>query len=184
MKLEAAIQDYIQKRATCEAGEVEHQDLKNNKIPQAEKQLASAAQQLQLAENAHRGADTMETLQASKQKVRQAEELVQDAEMLLKNLRAKLDVWPREKIQVEAQYSLAAREMWSLKKADLLERLSLSPELVQELEYIVATDFGITGGYRTYSLGDATDFKYGNMAYERIQEVNSELLNQMVESVS
>lgn len=184
MSLENAVKNYARVRADYEADQAAHERLRDEQIPSAEQAVEAAKQKLQMAEMMRRRADTMEKVQAAKNEVRQAEELVQDAELLLSNLNGKLGDWPRAKIHREAELRGVEREMWTLKKAELLERLALPPAAIKELECIIAADFGITGGFRKYSIGHAVEFKHGNMDFERIQEVNRQLLDGMLADLS
>lgn len=184
MKLEDAVKNYARVHAEYETDKEAHERLRDEQIPSATQAVGAAKQKLQMAEMTRRRADTMEKVQAAKIEVRQAEELVQDAEMLLSNLEKNVRVWPRAQTHRDAELRRAELEMWTLKKAELLERLALPPAVIKELECIIAAEFGISGGFRKYSMGQAIEFKHGNMDFERIQEVNRQLLDEMLADLS
>lgn len=111
MKLKEAVRNFAHFHSVYESGQAAHEQLKSEQVPSAERAVEAAKQKLKVAEMTRQRADTMEKVQAAKVEVRQAEELVQDAELLLSNLKGKLGVWPRENIHRAADLNNAAIEM-------------------------------------------------------------------------
>ena len=179
MTLAQAVQNYSALLAAFKKDESDYGQIINIRLPQEEKNLSSFENQVANAKTSLHQAETAADVKTRRDALRTKEESVEDQIQLIHNLKSKVKIWEITRSQRRREVEAAAREMWGLKKAELLAQLVISPDLKTLFEKIIAAEDGLKEGwgYRKYS--SVIDEILSEMTNDEIKQRRSELSTEL-----
>lgn len=181
MTLIEAVQNYVDAKAAYDAEEADIINTEQVAIPQAKADISSAETGLHTAELSLRQATTSAAVQTAREALSAAEQAVKDAVQLKDNLEAKVKAFRVHQSTKQAAVAYAAREMWLLKREELMAQFAIPAPEFALLEQIIAAGDGAKDGWGNPVIGDVVNEKHGRtLDRDRINTVKAALLSDLV----
>ena len=172
---------YVDAKATLDAAMAEHRNMEMNLIPRAKADLLAAQSQASIAAHALKNAVTAEEIQAARQTLALAEQAVSSQSQLKENLERRAKEFPVQKNRMESVVSSAAREVWVLKRAELMAQFEIPAAEFELLEKLVAATDGEKDGWGNKVMGDPINEKYGRLLdHERSKLLRDQMLTELI----
>ncbi len=180
-----AVQAYVAAKNALESAMTEASGLVQTSIPQAQNDLHVAETSVQVAGKNLRNATTASEVQAAREALEAAEQSVKDLTQLKDNLEARVADIERRKGRLEADVSNAARQVWVLKRAELMEQFEIPAAEFELLEKLVAATDGEKDGWGNRVLGDPINEKYGRLLdQQRSKQLRDDMMDELIAGLS
>ncbi|MGH1463331.1 MAG: hypothetical protein ACRBB6_15005 [Neptuniibacter sp.] len=179
MSLTAAIQKYSTLRTAFEQDEADYLNTVNVRLPQEKSNLSSLETQVKNAKAALKQAETTIDVKARRDDLKAKEEAVKDQAQLIDNLGLRVKKWEIDRSGRRSGLEQAEHDMWTLKKAELLGQLSISPAIQAVLEDIIAANDVMEKGFGYRLFGDAINEVLPEMEYDNVKQHQENLRTEM-----
>ena len=176
-----AVQAYVDAKNTFDSAMAEAQNMRLVLIPQAKNELHLAETSMQVATANLRNAVTAGEVQTAREALATAEQSVKDLIQLKDNLEARVAEFDRRKMRLETDVANASREVWGLKRAELMAQFEIPAAEFELLEKLVAATDGEKDGWGNKVMGDPINEKYGRLLdHERSKLLRDQMLNELI----
>lgn len=183
MSLQQAISEYVARKASFESSQARATEIQSVLLPDAEQGMSTARGAKSQAEIALRSAGTVAEVQAARASLSQAEQEFNDRVQLRDNLDSELKSLNYIKERHRTEMHDSRRRMFELKRLELLDALTLSPEQLDQLEKIIAANTAATRSPRN-DYADPINEKYGAMDGNKKIQLEEVLLAEMTATMT
>ena len=170
---------YQSVKSTFEADEIEYNLIKNTRIVEARTQVGVIEQQATAAKRVLNDADTTSAIKLARTELEYVNANLENAVQLVDNLTTKLRGWKTLRTQRRHDLDVSHRQMWTIKRKELLDSFSLSEDTVTKIENLIAANDGIDPGFKPRQLGDVINEKHKVMEGDSISIRRANLMAEM-----
>ena len=181
MTLEESIKRYFSLKSAFDRDADDHEHNIQILIPQAEDLISQAEHEKAIQQLAVRRAITPEEIQSARKTLEKIERDLENAVQLKSNLKAKSGTYNFHKASRESELKCAERDMWNLRKEQLLSEFSIPEEAFLVLEKLLVAGC-CTKDTASTAFRIPIDEKYGRMCEDRFFEVKESLITEMQNS--
>lgn len=179
MSLSESIQKYKSIQEQYDRDFSDFEDTAMNRIPAEKRNLASIEADIGSTEMRLRREDSVEGVKKARSAINDLKEKAEDAVQLIDNLERGCERWRNNQSTRLSEIKSVSKEMWRLKRDDLISKLNFTPETISLLEDIVTATDGTDPGWKSRKPSDVVGDKLPEITYDSVKLTHKRLADEM-----